>query len=250
MADLPDEKRRRIEQLIQRLLDFGLSQAEREELISLSAGEPELSQRLAGTVALHVLLQRELGVLQPLPIDESLAEELLFGDQLMLPEAAVEARPRRRFSLGAVRAALEPIRRSPLLSTCAASLLFYAGLGLVLIACTDSGRRQVEGTVSLDGRPLAAGTVTFIPTANTAGPSAGGPITAGKFSIPAEAGPFKGKYRVRIFADRQTGRKVNDPSFGLIPERERVRFEEDAHLSAEVVELAKNSFSFSLTSIQ
>lgn len=117
---------------------------------------------------------------------------------------------------------------------------------LTFIGCSDSGRTAVEGSVLIDGQPLSMGSITFIPDAGNGGPSAGGAIVDGKFQIPAKYGPLQGKYRIKVFADRETGRKVIDPSFGEIAERKQIKFVRDEELSAEVGE-SDNVFSFALT---
>ena len=64
---------------------------------------------------------------------------------------------------------------------------------LLLIGCGQRGDRQrLEGTVTLDGAPLAEGQITFVPQPGTKGPTAGGQIAEGYFSIPNEGGTFTG----------------------------------------------------------
>jgi hypothetical protein len=64
----------------------------------------------------------------------------------------------------------------------------------------------VEGTVILDGEPIAAGTIMLIP-ADGKGPTAGGGITAGRFRIEAAEGPK----RVRINSPQADGTQTLDP---------------------------------------
>jgi hypothetical protein len=74
-----------------------------------------------------------------------------------------------------------------------------------LVACggcgRDTGRAAVAGAVTVDGQPLAKGTIRFVATGDTQGPLAAGEINAGKYSIDAEQGPVIGEHRVEIFAD-------------------------------------------------
>jgi hypothetical protein len=82
---------------------------------------------------------------------------------------------------------------------CAAALILYAG-------CAGSGddlpRESLAGTVTLDGAPLPTGTITFAPSANTAGVEVTGADTIqnGKFSIGRDVGLVPGSYKVSIYA--------------------------------------------------
>ena len=127
------------------------------------------------------------------------------------------------------------------------------GLGLLVLAGCDRGsdRQALEGTVTLDGAPLAEGSITLRPLPGTRGPTAGGKINEGKFLISAEGGTFVGTFRVEITASRKTGRKVKDPMLGhemdetvqFIP----VRYNRQSKLTAVVTEAGPNRFTFPLT---
>jgi len=58
------------------------------------------------------------------------------------------------------------------------------------------GRKAISGTVTLDGVPLASGSIEFTPLGG--GVSSGAVIESGKYEIPAESGLPPGKYRVSI----------------------------------------------------
>ncbi|MFH5805677.1 hypothetical protein [Alienimonas sp. DA493] len=85
-----------------------------------------------------------------------------------------------------------------------AAIALAAALAAVLAAgCGGSERPPqvaVRGTVTVDGAPLPAGTVTFVPVDGAPGPRASGAITAGEFALPAAAGPAPGVHRVEIVA--------------------------------------------------
>ncbi len=127
------------------------------------------------------------------------------------------------------------------------------GLGLLLLAgCGRSSDRQaLEGTVTLDGAPLAEGSITLRPLPGTRGPTAGGKISDGKFSVSPEGGTFVGTFRVEITASRKTGRKVKDPRFGReVDEVEQYiprRYNHQSELTAEVTAEGPNQFKFALT---
>ena len=91
---------------------------------------------------------------------------------------------------------------------------FWSGLlavafGLVSISgCGGTDRAAIEGAVTLDGKPLESGRVTFRPQRGTESPSAGGKIVDGYYSVDSEGGVLPGKFRVEITAKRPTGKKV------------------------------------------
>ncbi len=93
--------------------------------------------------------------------------------------------------------------------------LLSAALTIALCVGCGKGdglnRASVEGKVSLDGTAVEQGSIAFIPTGETKGPTAGGAIEKGRYSIPAAQGPAVGRYRVEIHAPRKTGKKVQAP---------------------------------------
>jgi len=124
---------------------------------------------------------------------------------------------------------------------------------LSLIGCgARSDRQSLEGTVTLDGAPLAAGQITFVPQNDTKGPPAGGTITEGKFSIPHEGGTLTGTFLVKITATRKTGKKVmNYATNEMIDGIEQflpLRYNRQSELTAEVADSGPNQFEFALTS--
>ena len=65
------------------------------------------------------------------------------------------------------------------------------GLGccIALCSCNENGnRRALEGTVTLDGQPLAAGGIEFFPLPGTGGPTAGGQVKDGRFYVASKGG--------------------------------------------------------------
>lgn len=72
-------------------------------------------------------------------------------------------------------------------------------------------RAAVRGEVTLDGQPLEQGSIMFLPAAGTSGQVTGGPILAGRYSIPAEEGVAVGVNRVEITAMKKSGKQVQDP---------------------------------------
>lgn len=70
------------------------------------------------------------------------------------------------------------------------SVLVLATLAVSMIGGCQQGPRRyaLSGRVALDGQPLADGAISFRPEEGTPGPSAGGEIKDGVFSIPASGG--------------------------------------------------------------
>jgi hypothetical protein len=76
--------------------------------------------------------------------------------------------------------------------------------------CHRSGpTARVDGTVTLDGQPIAKGYVSFQPKPRTPGPEFSGDIVGGKYYVarPVAVGDF----RVEVRAFHKTGRKVRGP---------------------------------------
>jgi hypothetical protein len=110
---------------------------------------------------------------------------------------------------------------------CPVLCLFLAAMAGGCGASDPLGRRAVSGTVTLDGTPLADGTISFQPTEQGA-TSSGAVISAGKYSIDRDRGLPHGKYRVVINAikpgtgmslpeGKMPGEEVGTPPVELIP---------------------------------
>lgn len=96
--------------------------------------------------------------------------------------------------------------------------MFRYGMAAILIGlCLGCGRGNtgnrvaVEGKVTLDGTAVEDGAINFVPTAGTKGPSAGGRIQQGQYSLSAADGPVVGNHRVEIRVPRPTGKKIPNP---------------------------------------
>lgn len=96
------------------------------------------------------------------------------------------------------------------------SLLLLLSVCFLAWGCGGSnpqGRLPLEGEVTLDGTPLANGSITFEPSGSqTERTQAGGEILNGKYSIPAANGVVAGEYLARITSMREVpGSRVDDP---------------------------------------
>jgi hypothetical protein len=110
-------------------------------------------------------------------------------------------------------------------------------------------REAVSGAVTLDGEPLPQGTIRFLPTAE--GQSAGGKITAGKFTISQAEGPAPGVYRIEIVSYQSTGNQIPDPdSPGATKEELKQMipaiYNRNSTLTETIVAGKENEFSFDL----
>ncbi len=78
------------------------------------------------------------------------------------------------------------------------TLAICLGAACMVAGCGHSGRVGLAGRVTQHGEPLADGTILFVPAEATPGPSAGGVVKNGSYSIPAAKGPGLGSYHVTI----------------------------------------------------
>ncbi|UUO08299.1 hypothetical protein M4951_08275 [Blastopirellula sp. J2-11] len=129
---------------------------------------------------------------------------------------------------------------------------------LVLTGCgrgyNGPERASISGRISLDGQAIETGTIEFLPTAETAGPTAGAKISGGLYEIAEKQGPVLGRYQVRIHAHGKTGRKISPGSLEaagtMIDEIGEIipsKFNEKTTLERDVV-AGKNQIDFELNS--
>ncbi len=79
------------------------------------------------------------------------------------------------------------------------------------------GRKAIQGTIKLDGTPIADGTIEFLPEkSNEPQTNAGAKITNGAYSIAAEKGLVDGTYKVAVSARVDTG-ETAEGSLGPTP---------------------------------
>jgi hypothetical protein len=116
----------------------------------------------------------------------------------------------------------------------------------------DLPREAVSGKVTLDGKPLERGTISFLPATQSPTPGMVS-IVGGSYSMPKAYGLVPGSYKVSISSSDSTGPaekfgdvpgKTPPPPKELIP----TRYNSDTTLTAEVKQGASNSFDFDLTS--
>ncbi len=119
---------------------------------------------------------------------------------------------------------------------------------LISVGCSD-GRIGASGTVSLDGKPLESGAISFRPAPENTSNSSGGQIVQGQFQLAAKHGLGPGKFFVTVQSFKATGRMVLDKQSGkMIAEQARIKFKETGKLEAVLAAGADNRFDFQLTS--
>lgn len=113
-----------------------------------------------------------------------------------------------------------------------------------------SGRQPVWGTVSVNGAPLAQGTICFEPLAGEATMD-GGVITAGNFRLLPENGLLPGRYRVRIYSGIPAPEPAGGPRQRYGPDNPApdivpAKFNTNSELEVEVVAARANVLDLKL----
>jgi hypothetical protein len=122
------------------------------------------------------------------------------------------------------------------------------GLGTLTGCSKENAGEVVEGTVTLDGQPLPAGRIDFIPVDGQS-PTAGAEIKEGKF----QATVMPGIKRVNITADKVTGQQKaypgdpNSPVFDIKEQYIPARYNNNSELKCEV-KSGTNTSNFDLQS--
>lgn len=137
-----------------------------------------------------------------------------------------------------------------------ASLLIVSVVSLVLGcggAPKDPLKRQpVSGNVTLDGKPMDQGSISFQPVADAGATASGATITAGRYQIPAASGLAPGEYRVVILSPepevpRSADEMMNNPSTEPRKERVAAKFNQATELKVTVKEGVPNTADFAVT---
>lgn len=93
-------------------------------------------------------------------------------------------------------------------------LLYLAGclLCVCLGGCGQCGpqRVAVSGTVLVDGQRLPAGSVQFIPSGETRGPSASATVKDGRFELSTADGPLQGTQRIEVLVQKALPFAIDD----------------------------------------
>lgn len=119
------------------------------------------------------------------------------------------------------------------------TLAWFALATAVLAGCGGDLPQDVQGMVTLNGKPLPDGKVYFVPTDGA--PPAIADVNAGVFELKAKSGSYK--VEVRMFRDRQPWPgEPHDKQINVIP----ARFNAETTLNAEVKTAEANQFTFAV----
>ncbi|WP_406697777.1 hypothetical protein V5E97_02825 [Singulisphaera sp. Ch08] len=123
---------------------------------------------------------------------------------------------------------------------------------LLMVGCGNEGpaRQPISGVITLDGKPLPSGSVTFAPLDGTTAATA--EIRDGAYRIGRSEGPAPGRYQVEINAVKPTGKRIKHPDLpsetieevrNVIPTSYNV----ETQLAIVVTPDGENAFPFELT---
>lgn len=124
------------------------------------------------------------------------------------------------------------------------------GAVMLLVGCSGAEypgppRYPVSGSVSLNGKPIEAGNITFRADGE-ATRSASGAIENGKYSIEEKQGPTEGQYTVEILGYEEVG-ELKDEDLGVATRQiVPVQFNESSSLSATISADDVNKLDFDL----
>lgn len=119
------------------------------------------------------------------------------------------------------------------------------------MGCGVANRAAVDGYVTLDGRPVKDGSISFIPVDGNHGRAAWDKIEAGRYSISVKQGPAVGTNQVEIRWPRTTGKML--PAVPPAPASEQIveaipaRYNGQSELKAEI-KPGQNEVNFLLKS--
>jgi len=134
---------------------------------------------------------------------------------------------------------------------CLSRPLFLAAAILALAGCgPDSGRAAVQGKVSYGGEPVDFGGIAFVPEGGgDAQARATGDILDGHYHLDSSHGPNPGKYRVQIYWQKKTGRKITSRSGTASREVTQqvipAHYNENSELTVDL-QPGRNTFDFDL----
>lgn len=158
----------------------------------------------------------------------------------------------------AARASTAPVLAGRLLARRSMAVAVLAAVLLVVVeGCAPGGppRAAVKGRVTLDGQPLAAGAIYFVPVGQTKGPLAAARIVDGEYSLSRVEGPVVGRVRVEIYSPMESPIPLDDPlAFAAAdvseePEdRLSARYNRASNQFVDVKSEDENNFDFHLMS--
>lgn len=137
--------------------------------------------------------------------------------------------------------------------------LLTISLFATLVGCGSDAslsRSAVSGTVTLDGVPLAIGTICFVPIGETPGPKTSLRIEDGTFAATQKHGPVKGRHRIEIESTDTGGLQMDDEhAIERLKSQGKRRitvvqvppwYNQSSQLEVSVMSEQSNSFAFEL----
>lgn len=126
-----------------------------------------------------------------------------------------------------------------------------AALLVGLSGCSSGpSTASVKGDVRLNGEPVEAGSISFIPSSGE-GTKVAAAIENGKYEIAADRAPAPGSYKVEITWDKPTGRKIPSADPGMQTDERREAIPAKYNTQTTLVEeltAGENVKNFTLTS--
>ncbi len=117
-------------------------------------------------------------------------------------------------------------------------------------------REAISGTVSVDGKPLKTGVITFVPNGADIPTQAGAAIVEGKYSIEQSQGLVPGKYKAVVSSgegspEKQVDHVTDMPGMPPIPAKEVIppQYGSNSILEATVTAGGKNQFDFNIVAV-
>jgi hypothetical protein len=111
-------------------------------------------------------------------------------------------------------------------------------------------RIPLHGKVTVDGRPVDAGTISFVPVDASKHRPSGGSILDGEYKVEEAMGANAGSYRVEIHWQKPTGKKIRAiDSDEMVEQRAEglpAKYHKNTELTAEVAP-DKTEFNFDLS---
>jgi len=121
---------------------------------------------------------------------------------------------------------------------------------IAFAGCASESSSPVHGKVTLDGQPVEAGNIAFLPTA-ASGRKAAAAIEQGAYALSMSDKLPPGSYRVEISWPKPTGRKIPSADPGMLTDETREAIPGKYNTTSTLtVEIAKGDAEkdFALTS--